>query len=194
MPLPSKNPASMDGLFAWILSESGEGAIDDRPCSGSAIVALFRQKRTPPAGGVLLFSGEAFEGQPQLTLVQGGDGTAQQLVPFVGGEVAIHTGGEPGATGELLTAEAVGERLSRLSQNEQVMVVTHSPQVASFGNEHFKVEKLTKDDITTTHLTKLNKDGKIEEIARMLAGETITKEARAAAVVLLEKDTTPTLF
>ena len=92
------------------------------------------------------------------------------------------------------TAEAVGERLSRLSQNEQVMVVTHSPQVASFGNEHFKVEKLTKDDITTTHLTKLNKDGKIEEIARMLAGETITKEARAAAVVLLEKDTTPTLF
>ena len=92
------------------------------------------------------------------------------------------------------TAEAVGERLSRLSKNEQVLVVTHSPQVASFSTEHYKVEKQTKDNITTTSLTKLSKEGKIEEIARMLAGETITKEARAAASVLLEKDINPTLF
>ena len=92
------------------------------------------------------------------------------------------------------TAEAVGERLSRLSQNEQVLVVTHSPQVASFSTEHYKVEKQTKDNITTTSLTKLSKEGKLEEIARMLSGETITKEARAAASVLLEKDINPTLF
>ncbi len=92
------------------------------------------------------------------------------------------------------TAEAVGERLSRLSKNEQVLVVTHSPQVASFSTEHYKVEKQTKDNITTTSLTKLSKEGKIEEIARMLAGETITKEARAAAIVLLKKDSNPTLF
>lgn len=92
------------------------------------------------------------------------------------------------------TAEAVGERLSKISNNVQVLVVTHSPQVASFSDEHFKVEKQTIDNITTTILTKLTEKGKLEEIARMLAGEKITKEARAAAKVLLEKDTEPTLF
>ncbi|MBQ8751226.1 MAG: DNA repair protein RecN [Alphaproteobacteria bacterium] len=92
------------------------------------------------------------------------------------------------------TAEAVGERLSKLAQNEQVLVVTHSPQVASFSNEHFKVEKNTINNITTTSLTKLTKNGKIEEIARMLSGETITKEARAAAEVLINKNDKYYLF
>lgn len=92
------------------------------------------------------------------------------------------------------TAEAVGERLSRLAQKEQVFVVTHSPQVAAFSDEHFKVFKKTENDITTTFLTKLDKDGKTEEIARMLAGETITPEARAAAIVLLNKEPQSTLF
>lgn len=92
------------------------------------------------------------------------------------------------------TAEAVGERLAKLAEKVQVMVVTHSPQVAAFGNEHFKVEKTTEKDITRTSLHKLSANGKIEEIARMLAGEKITGEARAAAVVLLNKDKNPVLF
>jgi DNA repair protein RecN (Recombination protein N) len=86
------------------------------------------------------------------------------------------------------TAEAVGERLSKLAKNVQVFVVTHSPQVASFSNEHFKVEKNTTNNITTTSIQKLTSEGKLEEIARMLAGEKITEEARAAARVLLNKD------
>ncbi len=86
------------------------------------------------------------------------------------------------------TAEAVGERLSRLAKNVQILIVTHSPQVAAFSKEHYKVEKLTSNNITTTTLTKLTEKGKIEEIARMLAGEVITKEARAAAEVLINKD------
>lgn len=92
------------------------------------------------------------------------------------------------------TAEAVGERLARLGEKVQVMVVTHSPQVAAFSNEHFKVEKNTVENQTTTSLKKLNADGKIEEIARMLAGEKITKEARAAAQVLVNKDKNLELF
>lgn len=92
------------------------------------------------------------------------------------------------------TAEAVGERLARLGEKVQVMVVTHSPQVAAFSNEHFKVEKNTIDNQTTTSLKKLNPEGKIEEIARMLAGEKITKEARAAAQVLVNKDKNLELF
>ena len=92
------------------------------------------------------------------------------------------------------TAQAVGERLSRLSKNLQVLVVTHSPQVASFGSSHFKVEKQTNDNITTTNLIKLDENGKLEEIARMLSGETITQEARAAAKVLLNKEAMGSLF
>lgn len=87
------------------------------------------------------------------------------------------------------TAEAVGERLFKLANNVQVLVVTHSPQVAAFGAEHFRVEKHTANEMTTTRLTKLAADGRIEEIARLLAGEKITREARAAAQVLLNKDT-----
>jgi DNA repair protein RecN (Recombination protein N) len=92
------------------------------------------------------------------------------------------------------TAEAVGERLSRLAKGVQVLVVTHSPQVAAFSDEHFKVEKTTTDNVTTTSLKKLSAEEKTEEIARMLAGNQITKEARAAAAVLLNKETEPSLF
>ncbi len=83
------------------------------------------------------------------------------------------------------TAQAVGERLARLAQGVQVMVVTHSPQVASRGNNHFKVEKSTVDNVTTTTVRELSENERCEEIARMLAGEIITDEARAAANVLI---------
>ncbi|MBQ8465830.1 MAG: DNA repair protein RecN [Alphaproteobacteria bacterium] len=85
------------------------------------------------------------------------------------------------------TAQAVGERLARLAEKVQVLVVTHSPQVAARGNNHFKVAKHTTDNITTTTVTELNEKARHEEIARMLAGEVITDEARAAAKVLIEK-------
>lgn len=85
------------------------------------------------------------------------------------------------------TAEAVGERLARLAENVQVLVVTHSPQVASKGNNHFKVEKATQNNVTTTKVSALSDEKKLEEIARMLSGENITEEARAAAKVLIRK-------
>ena len=83
------------------------------------------------------------------------------------------------------TAQAVGERLARLAQQVQVMVVTHSPQVASRGNNHFKVEKHTENNVTTTTVRELSASERQEEIARMLAGDIITDEARAAANVLI---------
>lgn len=76
------------------------------------------------------------------------------------------------------TAQAVGERLSRLARDVQVLVVTHSPQVAAKGNNHFKVEKSTNDNVTTTTVRELCSNEKCEEIARMLAGEVISDEAR----------------
>ena len=83
------------------------------------------------------------------------------------------------------TAQAVGSRLKTLAQNVQVLIVTHSPQVASCGDHHFKVEKKTKNNITTTYVNELSPAERKEEIARMLAGEVITDEARAAAKVLI---------
>lgn len=85
------------------------------------------------------------------------------------------------------TAQAVGERLARLAKTVQILVVTHSPQVAACGNHHFKVEKYTVDNITTTTVKELNDIERHEEVARMLAGEVITDEARAAAKVLINQ-------
>lgn len=83
------------------------------------------------------------------------------------------------------TAQAVGERLSRLGKDVQVLVVTHSPQVAAQGRQHYKVEKNTVDNMTTTAVSALDDTARREEIARMLSGATITAEARAAADALM---------
>ena len=85
------------------------------------------------------------------------------------------------------TASAIGERLARLGKERQVLVVTHSPQVAAFGNSHLKVSKTTTQDCVLTTVTALQEDEKLEEIARMLSGAQITEAARIAARTLWEK-------
>lgn len=83
------------------------------------------------------------------------------------------------------TAQAVGEKLAKLGEQVQVLVVTHSPQVAAQSKYHYKVEKTTVDNVTTTSLRELSAAEKTEEVARMLSGEHVTDEARAAAKVLI---------
>ena len=83
------------------------------------------------------------------------------------------------------TADAVGRRLLALSGGAQVLVVTHSPQVAALGQHHWRVEKQITDDMTLSRVVPLSADDRIEEIARMLSGDTITDVARAAAKELL---------
>jgi len=82
-------------------------------------------------------------------------------------------------------AAAVGKRLSRLADHAQVFTVTHSPQVAACANSQFRIEKRSIGDTTTTSVTSILDADREEEIARMLAGETITQEARAAARQLM---------
>lgn len=80
------------------------------------------------------------------------------------------------------TAEAVGKKLLELSQkNGQLIVITHSPQVAAKGDHHYHIVKQNLQDITTSHMTYLTGKSRHEEIARMLSGAHITDEARAAA-------------
>ena len=83
-------------------------------------------------------------------------------------------------------AAAVGERLAGLAGAAQVLVVTHSPQVAAKGKHHWLVSKSDADPGVLTIVDALSDEGRKEEIARMLAGAKITEEARAAADSLLE--------
>ena len=83
------------------------------------------------------------------------------------------------------TAAAVGERLARVASGVQVLVVTHSPQVAARGTAHLRVAKLASRGRAETQVTALDGGARREEIARMLAGETVTEAARAAADSLL---------
>ena len=84
------------------------------------------------------------------------------------------------------TADAVGKRLKELAKNAQVLCVTHSPQVAARANHHLRIEKRVEDGITRTTVVRLSDKERVEEVARMLAGEIITDEARKAAKSLME--------
>ena len=84
------------------------------------------------------------------------------------------------------TADAVGRRLKGLAEEGgQVLIVTHSPQVAALGAHHWQVAKAVEGGETFTRVTPLDREARIDEVARMLSGENVTDEARAAARTLL---------
>jgi len=82
-------------------------------------------------------------------------------------------------------SDAIGQRLARLARRVQVLTVTHAPQVAARAEQHFLISKSGGHDRVTTTVAEIDRRSRQEEIARMLAGETITEEARAAAGKLL---------
>ncbi len=86
-------------------------------------------------------------------------------------------------------ADAIGQRLARLSKRVQVLSVTHAPQVAARATTHFLIAKSGGADRVATGIAEMDRTARQEEIARMLAGATITDEARAAAERLLRENT-----
>src|SRR5207248_5137625 len=84
-------------------------------------------------------------------------------------------------------ADAVGERLQRLAERTQVLLVTHSPQVAARAERHFRITR----ERDRTRVDLLSDEARVEEIARMLAGASVTDEARAAARRLLSEAREP---
>ena len=84
-------------------------------------------------------------------------------------------------------ASAIGERLSRLASNGQLLAVTHSPQVAARGDSHYMIAKSSEGTVTRTSVRLLSDGERKEEIARMLSGAEVTDEARAQADRLLER-------
>ncbi|HMG49975.1 MAG TPA: DNA repair protein RecN [Inquilinus sp.] len=110
--------------------------------------------------------------------------------------VLVHHRGTPGALPSMIfdevdagiggaVADAVGERLKRLGRQVQVLVVTHSPQVAARADHHWRVQKADRSGAVVTDVVPLAAGERREEIARMLSGAKITAEARAAADSLL---------
>lgn len=83
-------------------------------------------------------------------------------------------------------AEVVGKLLRRLGQSRQVLCVTHLPQVAACGHNQWRVEKHTHDGVTTSHLRQLSDSERVDEIARMLGGLTVSDATRQAAREMIE--------
>ena len=84
------------------------------------------------------------------------------------------------------TASAVGERLNKLSKNEQLLVITHSAQVAGFADKHFRISKQSDKNTTITSVVEISGDDRINEIARIISGAQITPESIATAKTLLK--------
>jgi DNA repair protein RecN (Recombination protein N) len=84
-------------------------------------------------------------------------------------------------------AHALGEKLAHIGRSHQVLCVTHLPQVACFARHHFRVLKQLKKDRTVTEVWALDREGRVEELSRMLGGKVVSSKARAHARELLEK-------
>lgn len=132
----------------------------------------------PAALGKIASGGEMARFMLAIKVVMAATGQAASLVFD---EVDSGIGGS--------TADAVGERLARLAETKQILVVTHSPQVAARAAHHWIVMKAGSSDVKTTVVPLPELKQRQEEIARMLSGATITKEARAAAQKLLDTGT-----
>lgn len=92
---------------------------------------------------------------------------------------------DTGVSGDI--ADRMGQVMKELSTHLQVITITHLPQVAGKGDQHFKVYKQDEDDSTITHITQLDENERLNEVARMLSGSNITPEALANARTLMSK-------
>jgi DNA repair protein RecN (Recombination protein N) len=137
------------------------------------------------------FSANPGESPKQLAKVASG-GEASRLMLILKTVSKTHEGGKSAVFDEVdagiggRVAEAVGLKLKELSKSQQVLCVTHHPQVAALGDKHFVVEKSMGRNRTAIGVRELKQDDRVEEIARMLAGEKITDSARRHASEMIE--------
>ena len=169
-------PLKLDGGRFTTQIETLE--IDDGAAHGIdkvAFVASTNPGMAPGPIAKIASGGELARFMLALKVSLAGDGNGSTLIFD---EVDAGVGGA--------VAEAVGSRLHRLAQGGQVLVVTHSPQVAARGNHHWHVSKGGNGGAFSTNVVALSRQDRLEEVARMLSGAEITDEARAQAQRLLE--------
>jgi DNA repair protein RecN (Recombination protein N) len=103
---------------------------------------------------------------------------ATQMPIFIFDEIDVGMGGQ--------TAKLVGQLIQSLSAKSQVFCITHLPQVAALGHHHFRIDKALDDSAVTSSITLLNKEQRIEELARMTSGDELTEAALAHASSLVD--------
>ncbi|MFO1242350.1 MAG: DNA repair protein RecN [Rickettsiales bacterium] len=170
-------PLKMEAaLFKVDLSEKPESAWTARGVDSIVFTAAMNKGSDFAPLSDIASGGELSRFMLALAVVLGkASGTATMIFD----EIDAGTGGA--------VADAIGRRLEELGQFTQVLVVTHLPQVAARGQDHFFISKAEKKKVTVTEVVKLTATQKREELARMLSGEEITEEARSAADRLLKK-------
>jgi len=128
--------------------------------------------------------------KPIARVASGGEASRLMLVLKTTGKLseqqktAVFDEIDVGISGRV--SEAVGRKLKKLAAHHQVLCVTHQPQVAALADAHFVVEKEMSGERTTVQVVKLNKNARVEELARMLTGATVTDSARRHAKELLK--------
>jgi DNA repair protein RecN (Recombination protein N) len=105
--------------------------------------------------------------------------TQQRVSTYVFDEVDAGVGGA--------VAESIGLRLRRAAGSNQVLCITHLPQIAAYADAHFRVHKQVLDGRTVTRVERLDDDARVEELARMLGGKKVTRSAREHARELIEQ-------
>jgi DNA repair protein RecN (Recombination protein N) len=83
------------------------------------------------------------------------------------------------------TADVVAQKLKRLSKGNQIICVTHLPQIASYADNHYSIQKRVEKGRTVTQVARLDKQDRVQEIARMMSGERITESVLRHAAELL---------
>lgn len=153
----------------------------------------------------LLFSANAGEPLQPLSQVASGGELSRLALAVKTALMDSHSAGtmvfdeiDTGVGG--VTAQKMAEKLALISGKGQVLCITHLAQIAAFADRHIRIQKETKDNRTSTHLTVLDKKGRVEELVRMTAGEHVTKAAEENAAALLKaayrfkKENAVTLF
>ena len=139
----------------------------------------------------LLFSANAGEPLQPLNQVASGGELSRLALAVKTALMDSHSAGtmvfdeiDTGVGG--VTAQKMAEKLALISGKGQVLCITHLAQIAAFADHHIRIQKATKDNRTSTHLTVLDKKGRVEELVRMTAGEHVTKAAEENAAALLK--------
>ena len=152
----------------------------------------------------LLFSANAGEPLQPLSQVASGGELSRLALAVKTALMDSHSAGtmvfdeiDTGVGG--VTAQKMAEKLALISGKGQVLCITHLAQIAAFADRHIRIQKETRDNRTSTHLTVLDKQGRVQELVRMTAGEHVTKAAEENAAALLKaanefKDSKQPLF
>ena len=139
----------------------------------------------------LLFSANAGEPLQPLSQVASGGELSRLALAVKTALMDSHSAGtmvfdeiDTGVGG--VTAQKMAEKLALISGKGQVLCITHLAQIAAFADHHIRIRKETRDNRTSTHLTVLDKQGRVQELVRMTAGEHVTKAAEENAAALLK--------